>query len=73
MKKKLALQARVLRDGKWMNIPSRELIPGDIVRVKLGDVVPADIKLFGDEYLLVDESALTGESLPVEKHDSETR
>jgi H+-transporting ATPase len=71
LKKKLALQARVLRDGKWMNIPSRELIPGDIVRVKLGDVVPADIKLFGDEYLLVDESALTGESLPVEKHESD--
>ena len=68
LKKKLALKARVLRDGKWISIPSRELIPGDIVRVRLGDVVPADIKLFNGDYLLVDESALTGESLPVEKH-----
>ncbi len=71
LKKKLALKARVLRDGKWHNIPSRELIPGDIVRVRLGDVVPADITLFDGDYLLVDESALTGESLPVEKHDSD--
>ena len=68
LKKKLALKARVLRDGKWASIPSRELIPGDIVRVRLGDVVPADIKLFDGDYLLVDESALTGESLPVEKN-----
>ena len=71
LKKKLALKARVLRDGKWDSIPSRELIPGDIVRVRLGDVVPADIKLFNGDYLLVDESALTGESLPVEKHDGD--
>ena len=68
LKKKLALKARVLRDGKWTSIPSRELIPGDIVRVRLGDIVPADIKLIDGDYLLVDESALTGESLPVEKH-----
>ncbi len=68
LKKKLALKARVLRNGKWTSIPSRELIPGDIVRVRLGDVVPADIKIFDGDYLLVDESALTGESLPVEKH-----
>ena len=71
LKKKLALKARVLRDGKWASIPSRELIPGDIVRVRLGDVVPADIKIFNGDYLLVDESALTGESLPVEKHEGE--
>ena len=68
LKKKLALNARVLRDGKWTSIPSRELIPGDIVRIRLGDVVPADIKLLNGDYLLVDESTLTGESLPVEKH-----
>ncbi|PNX53755.1 MAG: plasma-membrane proton-efflux P-type ATPase [Thermoplasmata archaeon M9B2D] len=71
LKKKLALKARVLRDQKWISIHSRELIPGDIVRVRLGDVVPADVKLFDGDYLLVDESALTGESLPVEKHASE--
>ncbi len=71
LKKKLALKARVLRDGKWNSTPSRELIPGDVVRIRLGDVVPADMKLFDGDYLLVDESALTGESLPVEKHSGD--
>jgi H+-transporting ATPase len=71
LKKRLALKARVLRDGKWIETPSRELVPGDVVRVRLGDIVPADIKLMDGEYLLVDESALTGESLPVEKHVSD--
>jgi len=68
LKKKLALKARVLRDGKWTELPSRELVPGDVVRVRLGDIVPADLKLFDGDYLSIDESALTGESLPVEKH-----
>jgi H+-transporting ATPase len=68
LKQKLAPKARVLRDGKWREIPARELVPGDVVRVRLGDIIPADIKLFEGNYLLVDESALTGESLPVEKH-----
>jgi H+-transporting ATPase len=68
LKRKLALNARVLRDGGWKDLPARELVPGDVVRMRLGDIVPADIKLFGGEYLSVDESALTGESLPVEKH-----
>ncbi len=71
LKKRLALNARALRDGRWTEIPARELIPGDIVRVRLGDIVPADIKLVKGEYLSVDESALTGESLPVEKHTSD--
>ena len=71
LKKKLALNARVLRDGKWNKLTARELVPGDIVRVRLGDIVPADIKLFSGEYLSIDESALTGESLPVEKHQSD--
>lgn len=68
LKQKLALNARVLRAGKWTEVPARELVPGDIVRVRLGDIVPADIKLTDGDYLQVDESALTGESLPVEKH-----
>jgi len=68
LKEKLALKAKVLRDGKWLEIAARELVPGDIVRVRLGDIVPADIKLVDGAYLSVDESALTGESLPVEKH-----
>jgi len=71
LKQRLALKARVLRDGKWSEIPAQKLVPGDVVRVRLGDVAPADIKLMEGEYLLVDQSALTGESLPVEKHVSE--
>ena len=68
LKQKLALNARVKRDGKWSTLAARELVPGDVVRVRLGDVVPADIKLFSGDYLSIDESALTGESLPVDKH-----
>ncbi len=71
LKKKLALMARVRRDSKWQEIPARELVPGDMVRVRLGDIVPADIKLMNGDYLLVDQSALTGESLPVEKHTAD--
>ena len=65
-----SLNAKVLRDGTWQVVPSRELVPVDIVRVRLGDIVPADIKLISGDYVQVDESALTGESLPVEKHCS---
>lgn len=72
LKKKLAVSARVLRDGKWITVLSRELVPGDVIRARLGDIVPADIKLFGGNYLLLDESALTGESLPVEKQVLDT-
>jgi H+-transporting ATPase len=71
LKKRLALKARVLRDGRWIEVPSRELVPGDVIRVRLGDIVSADIKLMDGECLLVDESALTGESLPVEKQVSD--
>ncbi len=68
LKQKLSHTARVLRDGEWKIIPARELVPGDIVKVRIGDIIPADLKLVSGEYLLVDESVLTGESLPVEKH-----
>ncbi len=71
LKKRLAPKAEVLRGGVWSQIPSRELVPGDIVRVRLGDIVPADVKLVKGDYLLLDESALTGESLPAEKHQSD--
>ncbi|MFX1243760.1 MAG: plasma-membrane proton-efflux P-type ATPase [Promethearchaeota archaeon] len=67
LKQKLATQAKVLRDGKWIEVPARELVPGDFVRIRLGDMVPADLKLTEGDYLQTDESALTGESLPVEK------
>ncbi|MGD9581129.1 MAG: plasma-membrane proton-efflux P-type ATPase [Vampirovibrionia bacterium] len=68
LKEKLASTARVLRDGKWKEVEARELVSGDIVRVRLGDIIPADIKLYEGDYLKIDESALTGESLPVDKH-----
>ena len=71
LKKKLALIAKVFRDGKWKDIAARELVPGDVVRIRLGDIIPADLKLFSGDYLSIDESALTGESLPVEKHKSD--
>jgi H+-transporting ATPase len=71
LKQRLALKARILRDGKWQEKPAGELVPGDVVRLRLGDIVPADVKLIEGDYLLADESALTGESLPVEKHLSD--
>jgi H+-transporting ATPase len=72
LKRQLAPDARVLRDGTWQEIPARELVPGDIVHIRLGDIVPADAVLENGRYLLVDESALTGESLPVEKKSGDT-
>ena len=67
LKQTLALSARVRRDGAWRTVPARELVPGDIVQVRLGNIIPADIKLVDGDYLSVDQSALTGESLPVDK------
>lgn len=72
LKKRLAPNARVLRDGTWQEIPARELVPGDIVHIRLGDIIPADVVLGTGKYLLLDESALTGESLPVEKKTGDT-
>lgn len=68
LKQKLAPRARVLRDKVWSVLASRELVPGDIIRLRLGDIIPADVKLIKGDDLECDESALTGESLPVEKH-----
>ncbi len=65
LKQRLSGTARVLRDGQWVDVPTRELVPGNLVRVRLGDVVPADARLLDDTTLQVDQSALTGESLPV--------
>ena len=67
LKKQLAPVARVLRDGVWSTIAAKDLVPGDVVALKIGDVVPADLKLVSGDYLSTDESALTGESLPVDK------
>jgi H+-transporting ATPase len=67
LKKKLALTARVLRDGQWQNISANLVVPGDVVLIKLGNIIPADMKLLEGEDLSVDQSTLTGESLPVDK------
>ena len=62
---RLRVVARVRRDGRWQALPAEQLVPGDLVHLRLGDVVPADVRLAEGE-LLVDQSALTGESLPIE-------
>jgi H+-transporting ATPase len=72
LKAKLALTARVLRGGKWKDIPARDLVPGDVVFLNLGNIVPADMILKSGDYLSVDQSQLTGESLPVDKKIEDT-
>ena len=64
LKATLAIKARVKRDGKWVNPAARELVPGDAIRLRLGDIVPADARLLDGDEISVDQSALTGESLP---------
>src|SRR6266480_1750192 len=71
LKNSLALKARALRNGKWEQVDARTLVPGDIIRLYLGDVVPADCKLIEGNYISIDQSALTGESLPVAKTSGE--
>ncbi len=72
LKKNLALKARVKRDGKWQSISSEEVVPKDLIRLRLGDIIPADAELTGAGNLKVDESALTGESMPAEKKSGDT-
>lgn len=72
LKKKLALKARALRDGVWQKVDAKTLVPGDIIRLRLGDIVPADVLLLEGDYLSIDQSALTGESLPVNKGVGDT-
>ena len=68
LKQRLALKARVLRDGQWHDVAARDIVPGDVVLVRLGNILPADLKLLDGDYLSVDQSALTGESLPVDRN-----
>lgn len=70
LKEKLRVNARVLRDGNWKVLPARELVPGDVVRTRQGDFVPADVKI-AQGNLEVDQSALTGESMTTEKKPSD--
>ena len=71
LKAKLAIKARVKRDGKWVNPAARELVPGDVIRLRLGDIVPADARLLDGDQVEVDQSALTGESLPATRKPGE--
>ncbi|KAL8547413.1 hypothetical protein ACS0TY_006949 [Phlomoides rotata] len=65
---RLAPKAKVLRDGKWNEEDAAVLVPGDIISIKLGDIIPADARLLQGDPLKIDQSALTGESLPVTKN-----
>ena len=71
LKAKLAVKARVKRDGKWTTPEARELVPGDVIRLRLGDIVPADARLLSGDEVEVDQSALTGESLPATRKPGE--
>jgi H+-transporting ATPase len=71
LKAKLAVKARVKREGKWINPAARELVPGDVIRMRLGDIVPADARLLDGDPVEVDQSALTGESLPATRNPGE--
>ena len=67
----MAREVTVLRNGTFRRIPARELVPGDIIKLRIGDVVPADVQLLSGDYLLIDQSALTGESLPVSRRQND--
>ncbi|GBD97570.1 calcium-transporting ATPase 1 [bacterium BMS3Abin06] len=71
LKQRLANEVLVRRDEAFKIIPVRELVPGDIISLKIGNIVPADVQLLEGDYLLVDQAALTGESLPVSKKINE--
>ena len=65
LKARLAITARVKRGGQWRALAARELVPGDVIRLRIGDIIPADARLLEGDPVEVDQSALTGESLPV--------
>ncbi len=71
LKARLAIKARVKRDGKWVTPSAKELVPGDAIHLRLGDIVPADARLLNGDELSVDQSALTGESLPVTRNSGD--
>ena len=71
LRAKLAVTAKALRDGKWSAPKVAELVPGDVIRLRLGDIVPADARLLPGDPVQVDQSALTGESLPATRKPGE--
>ena len=71
LKQRMGAEIIVLREGTFKTIAVRELVPGDVIRLRIGNIVPADVQLIEGDYLLIDQSALTGESLPVSKKAEE--
>ena len=71
LRSRMAQTVLVLRGGRFLRVPARELVPGDVVKLRIGDIVPADCQLAAGDYLLLDQSMLTGESLPVSKKRGE--
>lgn len=71
LSRKLAVDVRVRRDGKWAWINAKELVPGDVIELNLGDILPADVKILEEKSLSVNEAALTGESLPKDRSAGE--
>ena len=67
LKDGLAPKATALRDGEFISIDAAEVVPGDVLRIKLGEIVPADVRFIDGDYISIDQAALTGESLPVSK------
>ncbi len=72
LEEKLTIRVKVLRDGVWKTLDSALLVPGDIVELRVGSVVPADAKIIASKNLSINESVLSGESLPKEKRDNDT-
>lgn len=72
LKQGLAAKAHVLRDGKWLSVDAAQVVPGDIVTIAEGQILPADLILLSGKYLSVDQAALTGESLPVSRGVGDT-
>ncbi len=71
LRQRLTILARVRREGQWQTVPASELVPGDIIYLRVGDVIPADVRLAAGQ-VFVDQSALTGESLPVDLEPGST-
>ena len=72
LKRRLQVMTRVLRSGKWKRAEARTLVPGDIIRVRIGDIVPADSAVISEQDLHLDQSILTGEAMPVKKQEGST-
>ncbi len=71
LRQNLDLKVRVLRDGTWQMLPAEQVVPGDVIHIRLGDILPADVRVL-EGHLQVDQSALTGESLPVDVTEGQT-